>query len=87
MDADECLAKAVGLVKKGGFFVLGQDLSNEADEKKYPHDVGHPIRLLLEDLTPFLSGYDPIINKVLPLAEGRNPDAHYGTLIYAGRRK
>jgi len=87
MDSDRCMATAADLTKPGGIFILGQDLSNADDEKKYPHDVGHPIRLLLEDLTPFLSGYDPIINKVLPLAEGRNPDAHYGTLIYAGRRK
>lgn len=86
-DADACLVKAVGLVKPGGIFILGQDLSNAEDEKKYPHDVGHPIRLLLEDMTPYLTDFVPIINKIIPRAEGRNPDAHYGTLIYAGRRK
>jgi ubiquinone/menaquinone biosynthesis C-methylase UbiE len=92
MDADECLTKAVGLVKTGGFLILGQDLSDAVDEKKYPHDVGHPIRLLLIDILPHLGGlfsetFEHVVNKILPRAEGRNPDAHYGTFIYAGRKK
>jgi len=86
-DADLCLRNAAGLVKPGGYFILGQDLSDTEDEKRFPRDIGHPIRLRLEDVSPHLAGFRSIIHRVLARAEGRNPAAHYGTLIFAGQKE
>jgi SAM-dependent methyltransferase len=85
-DADLCLERAAGLVADGGFFVFGQDLSDEMDIARYPTDVGHPIRLGADDVRPHLEQFHTLIDRVLPRREGRNPKAHCGTLIFAGRR-
>jgi SAM-dependent methyltransferase len=85
-DADVCLKNAIRICNPNGWFILGQDLTSEDDMRKYPDDVGHPIRLLFEDIEPYLCGFRYQILKVLKRSEGRNPDAHYGTLIFAGRK-
>jgi SAM-dependent methyltransferase len=85
-DADVCMRKATGLVRPGGYFVIGQDLSDEDDIAHHPFDVGHPIRLRREDLEPFLEGLETVIRKDLPREEGRDPRLHYATLVYAGRK-
>jgi ubiquinone/menaquinone biosynthesis C-methylase UbiE len=86
MDAQLCLATATRITKPGGLLVIGQDLTNEEDLKKIPFDIGHPIRLRLEDVESQLIGFSPVLRKVLPRAASRNPDAHYATLIFAGRK-
>jgi SAM-dependent methyltransferase len=96
-DADLCLERATNLVRPGGYFLLGQDLSNEEDEHiedrvddprdRIGYSVGHPIRLAEEDLTPHLREFDEVLRKTLSRAEGRVPVAHYGTLIFAGRKR
>jgi SAM-dependent methyltransferase len=85
-DADLCLERAVGLLRDGGIFVLGQDLSDDEDVTRHPEDVGHPIRLMREDMDRHLEGLEPILRKDLPRGAGREPRLHYGTLIFAGRR-
>jgi SAM-dependent methyltransferase len=85
-DALLCLERAAALVAPGGFFLLGQDLSNQEDVAIHPEDVGHPIRLGAEELRPHLRRFEPVLDRLLPRENGRNPDAHCGTLIFAGRR-
>ena len=85
-DVDLCLHNATRITKKGGVFLLGQDLTNQEDILKYPHDVGHPIHLHLDDLIPHLKDFSPIYHKNLTRSNGRNPDAHYATLIFAGQK-
>jgi SAM-dependent methyltransferase len=85
-DADACMRNAVGLVRPGGYFVLGQDLSDEDDVAFHPHDVGHPIRLRREDLEPYLDAFTTVQRRDLPRAEGREPRLHYSTLVYAGTK-
>jgi SAM-dependent methyltransferase len=85
-DAEECLQRAGALLRPGGIFVLGQDLSNEQDILNHPYDVGHPIRLTREDVDRHLVGYRTLLRKDLPRDAGREPRLHYGTLIYAGRK-
>jgi SAM-dependent methyltransferase len=87
MNAELCLMNAVRITKSGGYFILGQDLSNEDDLAKFPHDIGHPIRLSHEDIRPYLSKFAHIHYKVLPREKGRNPEAHYATLLFAGMKK
>ena len=86
-DADTCLRKAVEVCKPGGVFVLGQDLSDESDVARHPHDVGHPIRLRREDLEPHLDAFETLHRRDLSRDEGRAPELHYGTLVYAGRKR
>jgi hypothetical protein len=86
MNSELCLKNAVRITKAGGYFILGQDLSNEDDIAKFPHDTGHPIRLSQEDIKPYLNDFTHIRYKVLSREEGRNPEAHYATLLYAGMK-
>lgn len=85
-DADLCLEKAVGLLRPGGIFILGQDLSDEEDVRRHPHDTGHPIRLAMEDVDRHLIEFDTVLRKELSREEGRDPRLHYATLIFAGAK-
>jgi SAM-dependent methyltransferase len=86
-DAALCLQEAVRITKQGGYLLLGQDLSNDEDAAATAGDVGHPVTLDRGDVDPFLAGFDPVINTQLSRDEGRNPSAHYGTLVFAGRKR
>jgi SAM-dependent methyltransferase len=85
-DADLCMRKAIELIRPGGYFVLGQDLSDEQDLAQHPYDVGHPIRLKREDLDPYLEPLSTVLRKDLSREDGRDPRLHYGTLVYAGKK-
>lgn len=85
MDSDACLENAIRITKRNGFLVLGQDLTDESDIARYPFDTGHPIRLGYEDIEPYLGRFTHVCHKLLPRNEGRAPDAHYSTLLFAGR--
>jgi SAM-dependent methyltransferase len=84
-DANLCMRTAVGLLRPGGYLVLGQDLSDDADIANHPYDVGHPIRLRREDLDPYLEALETVHRRDLTREEGRDPRLHYATLVYAGR--
>jgi SAM-dependent methyltransferase len=93
-DAEICIEKAINITKPGGILIIGQDLSNEDDitrlEKRIglDADIGHPIRLAHEWLDQFIIGkFDPIIYRILPRELGRVPEFHYGTYIFAGRKR
>jgi SAM-dependent methyltransferase len=85
-DADLCMQKAIEYLRPGGYFLIGQDLSDEADLVRHPHDVGHPIRLRREDLEPYLAALSTVLRKDLTREEGREPRLHYATLVYAGQK-
>ena len=86
-DADTCLKAVTGLVKPGGYLILGEDLSNDQDVRNIPYDTGHPIRLRLEDIEPYLGEFASLIHKVLPRESCRSPRCNYATLIFAGCRR
>ena len=73
------------MLRPGGIFVFGQDLSNDKDVEFHPYDVGHPIRLAREDVDRHLADLEVLLRKDLSREEGRDPRLHYATLIYAGR--
>lgn len=85
-DADACMQKAVALVRPEGYFVIGQDLSDDDDLARHPYDVGHPIRLRREDLEPYLAPLSTVHRHDLSREQGRDPRLHYATLVYAGRK-
>lgn len=90
-DAQLCVENAISITKPGGFLILGQDLSNEDDIKLITNsegEIGHPIRVdhaWLDEL--ITERFDPIIHRIMPREESRNPDHHYGTYIFAGRKR
>lgn len=88
-DADACMEKIEELLNEGGVLILGQDLTNEEDVKKSPYimeDIGHPIKLDHVFFKDKLKNYKHIFQNILKREHGRNPEAHYGTLIYVGQK-
>lgn len=76
-------------LKSGGILILGQDLTNDEDERNHPDldDVMHPITIDENNIMKFLTSYDVIKKEILPREMGRNPNHHYGTLLFVGRKK
>jgi ubiquinone/menaquinone biosynthesis C-methylase UbiE len=88
-DSDTCLHQIERVTKKGGIIIIGQDLSNQEDQILCPeswNDTGHPIKMDKSYLDDRLSYLSPLLFKVLPREEGRNPRCHYGTYIMIGRK-
>jgi SAM-dependent methyltransferase len=83
-DAFTCLDTAVRITKPNGYLVIGQDLSDETDAAK--EDICHPIRLSHEDMNDHITGFDSKLYKILDREQGRNPQAHYGTLLFIGKK-
>ncbi len=91
-DTSACLSEIHRVLKPGGYFVFGQDLSDEADIAKQRQEdrgfVGHPIKLHDQTLDGLLDGlYEIKMKKVLPRAVSRNPRHHYGTYIFVGIKR
>jgi len=84
-DYDRCMFEINRVLRKGGMFIIGQDLSNEEDLLNCPEsylDIGHPIKIDHQVLDNTLAnGYTKLMKKVLLREEGRNPTAHYGTYL------
>jgi SAM-dependent methyltransferase len=87
-DAMECLRQAARIARPGGYFVLGQDLSNVEDVACTGDDLGHPIRIDHATLDGrLLEHFEPVLHRILSREEGRGPAAHYGTYLFIGRKK
>lgn len=89
-DAHACMRNLLRVTKPGGYLILGQDLSNDDDLDALRRDagaVGHPIKLDHVWFEPYLKqGFESTIYNVLGRAEGRAPENHYATLIFAGKK-
>ena len=88
-DAHQCMESIARVTRPGGIFIIGQDLTNEEDLKAMANDrgaAGHPIKLNEEWFAPYLAKAQPVLHKVLKRHEGRSPEYHYATLIFAGRK-
>ncbi len=90
-DASQCMQNLIRIIKPGGWLILGQDLTNEEDLNILSQDpglTGHPIKLSHEWFIPHLEkNFRAVIDKVLDRKDGREPENHYGTLIYSGIKK
>lgn len=89
-DGPRCMENLLRVIKPGGFLILGQDLSNDEDLEALRKDegaVGHPIKLDEDWFPLYLQSFEPVIHNVLTRAQGRAPDAHYATLVFAGRKR
>ncbi len=89
-DADACMKSLIRVTKPGGMIIFGQDLTNEADLSRQPDGlkIGHPITLNEAWFERyFRDDFDAVLRKVLSSEEGWAEKWHYGTLVYAGRKK
>lgn len=89
-NAEKCLEEMSRVLKPGGYFVFGQELTNADDLKvsSWRDDVGHPIKLHQTFLDKVFSGmYEPKFKKILSREESRVPQHNYGTYIYIGMKK
>jgi hypothetical protein len=80
------------VVKPGGILIIGQDLTDDDDIARLKNDAGeagHPIKLRHEWFESWLGPdrFEPIISKLLLREQGRAPGVHYGTLLFAGRKR
>jgi SAM-dependent methyltransferase len=88
-DAARCMAQAVRITRPGGLLIIGQDLSNEEDAQRMQNDpgqIGHPIRVDHTWMDTHLTGFSPVLKRVLPREAGRAPEHHYGTYVFAGQK-
>jgi len=86
-DSVQCLWQAARITRPGGFLIVGQDLSNAEDVARTGEDIGHPIRIDEETLDAELAPrFGAVLRRVLSREEGRNPEAHYGTYLFIGRK-
>lgn len=89
-DAGKCMRNLIRLLKPGGYFVIGQDLTSGQDLEKIPSGVqiGHPVTVNEDWFSAFLNdSLETCFRKVLRSEEGWAPEFHYGTLLYAGRKR
>jgi SAM-dependent methyltransferase len=88
-DANLCLSNAVDLLKSKGILIIGQDLTDKTDmhQPDVRDDIGHPIKIDHRWIDSYLTGhFENIIHHILPREAGRNPEAHYGTFIFVGKK-
>ena len=85
-DAHACMRTLMRITKPDGYVIIGQDLTDEEDFRTHPDGMrtGHPITLDAEWFQPYLDQFRPIIHKVLTREEGRTPQWHHATLLFAG---
>jgi SAM-dependent methyltransferase len=89
-DANACMRSLIRILKPGGFIVIGQDLTDEEDLRSHPDGMrtGHPITLNDEWFRPHLeTQFTPSFSKTLSRSEGRTPQWHCGTLLFAGVKR
>lgn len=91
-DVERCFKAMHSVLNDGGYMILGQELTSPEDMEKCPDvltDTKHPILLDMGTIDQFLHDsptYHPVFKKILTREEGRNPKAHYATLIYIGKK-
>lgn len=88
-DVSECFQRMSEALWHGGYLILGQELTNEEDCQRSPDnltDVKHPILMDYAALLPYLQPYETVFQKTLLRDEGRNPKAHYSTLLFIGKK-
>ncbi len=89
-NAEQCLSEMSRVLRPGGYFVFGQELTN-SDDLKVPtwrDDVGHPIKLhqiFLDKVLALI--YESKFKRILSRDEGRNKPHNYGTYIFIGQKR
>jgi len=85
-DVEKCMENMNNILNDGGILILGQDLTDDWDIKNSQEDIMHPMRFDEEYIRSFINKYKDVYYRLLNREEGRNPSAHYGTLLYIGQK-
>jgi ubiquinone/menaquinone biosynthesis C-methylase UbiE len=88
-DANLCMVNLIRVLKRGGFVIIGQDLSDSDDIRRQPAGlrIGHPITLDEKWFEPYLkSNFAQVLLKIVPRDVGWAPEWHYGTLCFVGTK-
>lgn len=89
-NADAALREAMRITKPGGVLIIGQELSNAEDARimrRDPGQIGHPIRVDHDWMDARLSAFEPLRKILLPREDGRGPEHHYATYVFAGKKR
>lgn len=85
---NKCFESIYNNLKFGGIFIFGNDLTNETNfkntPKNDPYGMLHPIRFDHIDIKPHIEKYEKIFKEI---SSSKNSTAHYGTLLFIGRKK
>lgn len=86
---EACFQHMLSSINDNGILIFGQDLTSAEDVETHGNllDPCHPIRLDEYSIQKYIDCYEPIYKNILPRSEGRNPEYHYATIIFAGRKK
>jgi SAM-dependent methyltransferase len=85
-DAQRCLDVTSGLLRSGGFLILGQDLADPSSfgAREYEwFEEGHPIRPTYDNIAPWLGQFDAVLHRTVP---PRDPRLQTGVLVFAGTK-
>lgn len=86
-DAKLALSKAIAHVEPNGFFIIGQDLTNDEDIANCKAtDPMHPITVDYDFMMRGVATLRPRFLRVLRREHGRNPECHYGTFLFIGQK-
>lgn len=88
-DVNKCMNNIHNLLKPKGILILGEELTNQEDAIRAPEiltDKMHPILFDEEEIRQDINCYNTIIYKTLNRESGRNPRAHYQTLLFVGEK-
>jgi ubiquinone/menaquinone biosynthesis C-methylase UbiE len=88
-DAHACMRSLLRILKPGGYVIIGQDLTNEEDFRTHPDGMrtGHPITLEAPWFDPYVAEFEPLVQKILSREDGRTPQWHHATFLFAGTKK
>jgi len=88
-DVTLCMENMYKMLNLNGILIFGEDLTTENDLLTAPEiltDKMHPIRFDAMFIKEHLKNYKPVFDRVLSKAQGRNPRAHYATVLFAGQK-
>lgn len=89
-NAEKCFSEMFRVLRPGGFFVFGQELSDEKDlsDEHVLNEPGHPIKLQQKYLDYVIdSSCNLRFKKILERAEGRDASHRGGTYLFIGTKK
>jgi len=83
-DVEKCMDNVFNILNKDGYLIFAEDLTHENEPLKT--DEMHPIWFNYEMISKYLDTYKLIFGKRIDREHGRNPSAHYETLLFCGQK-
>jgi 2-polyprenyl-3-methyl-5-hydroxy-6-metoxy-1,4-benzoquinol methylase len=84
-DVEKCMEKIFNILNDNGYLIFAEDLTHEDEPLKT--DEMHPIWFNHEMIYKYLDVYESIFCTKIDREHGRNPSAHYETLLFCGQKQ